>query len=254
MRTLCVIPARYASTRLPGKPLADIHGKPLIRHVYERAARAARSDGLLVATDDTRIRDAVLAFGGQVRLTRPDHPSGTHRVAEVAAAVPADIYVNVQGDEPCLDPADIDRLADALAAHPDWDVASLCCPGTPEDLRTPHVVKVVCAHDGRALYFSRAPIPYPREPGPAPLRHIGLYAYRREVLLHLDALPPSPLARTESLEQLQFLQAGLAIGMVRTGTSPGPSVDTPEDLEAVRTLLAPGTENGPAPTGSGACA
>jgi len=239
MRTLCVIPARYASTRLPGKPLADIHGKPLIRHVYERAARAARSDGLLVATDDTRIRDAVLAFGGQVRLTRPDHPSGTHRAAEVAAAVPADIYVNVQGDEPCLDPADIDRLADALAAHPDWDVASLCCPGTPEDLRTPHVVKVVCAHDGRALYFSRAPIPYPREAGPPPLRHIGLYAYRREVLLRLSALPPSPLAQTEALEQLQFLQAGLVIGMVRTDSLPGPAVDTPEDLEAVRVLLAP---------------
>ncbi len=239
MRTLCVIPARYASTRLPGKPLADIHGKPLIRHVYERAALAARCDGLLVATEDTRIRDAVLAFGGQVRLTSPDHPSGTHRVAEVAAATSADIYVNVQGDEPCLDPADIDRLAEALAAHSDWDLASLCCPGTPEDLHTPHVVKVVCTHDGRALYFSRAPIPYPREAGPPPLRHVGLYAYRREVLLRLSALPPSPLAQAEALEQLQFLQAGLVIGMVRTGSLPGPAVDTPEDLAAVRALLAP---------------
>lgn len=242
MHALCVIPARYASSRLPGKPLADIHGQPMIRRVYERAAQARSLDGLLVATDDPRVRDAVLAFGGQVRLTRPDHPSGTHRVAEIAESVPADLYVNVQGDEPCLIPGDIDRLIRALARHPDWDLASLCHAAGDEILDNPHAVKVVCAHDGRALYFSRAPIPYPREAGAPPLRHIGLYAYRREVLTALAALPASPLARAESLEQLQFLQAGLTIGMVRTETPPGPAVDTPEDLELVRRLLAPQPE------------
>lgn len=237
MRVLCVIPARHGSSRLPGKPLADIAGTPMVVRVLERARLSARADAVLVATDDARIVAAVEAAGGRAELTDARHGSGTARVAEIAARFPADIYVNVQGDEPCLDPAAIDALVAGLAAHPHWDVASCyhALAGPPPD--DPNTVKVVCAHDGRALYFSRCPIPYPRHGGAGCRIHLGLYAYRRDVLLSLGALPASPLAEAESLEQLAFLQAGLTVGMVAVAAPAGPSVDTPDDLERVRRLF-----------------
>jgi len=240
MRVLCVIPARYGSSRLPGKPLADIAGAPMVVRVLARAGQATRPDAVLVATDDARIVTAVEAAGGRAELTDPRHASGSARVAEIAARFPADIYVNVQGDEPCLDPAAIDAVVDGLAAHPDWDLASgyHALPGPPLD--DPNTVKVVCAHDGRALYFSRCPIPYPRHGGGGCRIHLGLYAYRRDVLLSLSTLPASPLAEAESLEQLAFLQAGLTVGMVAVAAPAGPSVDTPEDLEQVRALYSSG--------------
>lgn len=240
MRVLCVIPARYGSSRLPGKPLVDIAGLPMVVRVLGRAKRAARPDAVLVATDDGRILDAVAAAGGRAELTDPRHSSGTARVAEIAARFPADIYVNVQGDEPCLDPSAIDAVVEALAAHPDWDVAS-CYHALPDPPKNdPDTVKVVCTHDGRALYFSRSPIPYPRHGGAGCRIHLGIYAYRRDVLLSLDELPVSPLAQAESLEQLAFLQAGLTVGLVAVAAPAGPSVDTPWDLERVRALFGGG--------------
>jgi len=244
MHVLCVIPARYGSSRLPGKPLADIAGAPMVVRVLERARLSARADAVLVATDDRRIVAAVEAAGGRAELTDARHGSGTARVAEIAARIPADIYVNVQGDEPCLDPSAIDAVVTALAAHPDWDVGSCyhVQAGPPPD--DPNTVKVVCAHDDRALYFSRCPIPYPRHAGEDCRIHIGLYAYRRAVLLSLGELPASPLAASESLEQLAFLQAGLTVGMVAVAAPAGPSVDTPEDLEQVRQRFGAGETTG----------
>lgn len=242
MRALCIIPARYGSTRLPAKPLADLGGQPLVRRVYARAAAATTTtEGTVVATDDARIVSVVMAGGGQAVLTRPDHASGTERVAEVAEKLAADIYVNVQGDEPFVRAGDIDRLVRLLADNPDYAVASLCHVIEPAERDNPNAVKVVCAHDGRALYFSRASIPYPRDGGaPETLQHLGLYAYRREFLLNLAELPDSPLATAESLEQLRFLQAGFSILMGRTTPPAGPSIDTPEDLERARAILARG--------------
>jgi len=239
MCTLCVIPARYASTRLPGKPLADLGGVPLICRVYARAAAARTTSGTLVATDDDRIAAVVASHGGQALLTRSDHPSGTDRVAEIARITEAEIYVNVQGDEPFVRPADIDALVTLLETHPAYAVASLYHVMDPVTRDDPAAVKVVCAHNGQALYFSRAAIPYPRDGGSSEtLQHLGLYAYRREFLLHLAELPDSPLARAESLEQLRFLQAGVPMLMGRTSPPAGPSVDTPADLAKARALLA----------------
>lgn len=237
-RALCVIPARYGSTRLPAKPLADIHGWPMIRHVYENAARAKLIDGVVVATDDRRIFDAVTAFGGRAVMTGAHHASGTERVVEVAGRLAARIYVNVQGDEPLVRPADVDRLVAMLESRPDRLVASLCHPMHPRDVDNPDAVKVVMAHNGDALYFSRAGIPYPRRPGAGHLRHMGLYAYRRSFLQGYASLPPSPLADCEQLEQLRFLQAGIPIAMGLADPMPGPAVDTAADLEAVRAVLA----------------
>jgi 3-deoxy-manno-octulosonate cytidylyltransferase (CMP-KDO synthetase) len=238
MRAICVIPARYGSTRLPAKPLADLGGQPLIRRVYARAAKARTTAATLVATDDARIAAVITEAGGQAVLTSADLGSGTDRVAAVAARFPADIYVNVQGDEPFVRPADIDQAVRLLADHPEYAVASLCHAMDPALRDDPNAVKVVCAHDGRALYFSRAPIPYPRRGQPETLQHIGLYAYRRAFLLALASLPASPLAEAESLEQLRFLQAGVPLLMGRTTPLSGPSIDTPEDLERARTILA----------------
>jgi len=238
MRALCVIPARYGSTRLPAKPLADILGKPMIQHVYERAARATRLQGVVVATDDPRIMEAVAAFGGQAIMTSPDHASGTERLAEVAGRMEADVYVNVQGDEPLVRPADVDTLVRLMESRPDRLVGSLCHPMDPEDLDNPNAVKVVLTHHNDAMYFSRAGIPYLRCPGAPHFKHMGLYAYRREFLAGHAALPASPLAQSEQLEQLRFLQAGIPIVMDFTTAMPGPAVDTMEDLEQVRRVLA----------------
>ena len=236
MEIVGVIPARHASTRLPGKPLLSDTGRPLIQHVVEAAARSKRLTRVIVATDDARIFDAVLAFGGEAVMTRPDHPSGTDRVAEVAAGLPdAGIIVNLQGDEPEVSGEALDLVATLLEDDPDAPMATLATPiRDPAVYLDPSCVKVVRSRAGRALYFSRAPIPHHRD-GPPDFRieagaylHLGLYAYRRDFLLGLAALPPSPLETTEKLEQLRVLEAGfpIAVGLV---DEPSVGVDTPED-------------------------
>jgi 3-deoxy-manno-octulosonate cytidylyltransferase (CMP-KDO synthetase) len=239
MRAAIVIPARYASTRLPGKPLLRQTGKYLVQHVYERAGQARKAQAVVVATDDSRIAAAVTSFGGRVVLTRRDHASGTDRVAEVAQGLDADIIVNLQGDEPLIDPAALDLLVDLLERDPFADMATLATPiHSQEQWQSPHCVKVVCDDAGRALYFSRSPIPFVRdgrpdfqaEP-PRFLLHLGLYAYRRPFLLQLASLPPAPLEQMEKLEQLRVLAGGrsIQVGRVQSG---GQGVDTYEDYQA----------------------
>lgn len=232
---LAVIPARFASTRLPGKPLLSATGKPLIRHVVEAARRARCLDRVIVATDDPRIYQVVTGFGGEAAMTRADHPSGTDRVAEVASAIPsASIVVNVQGDEPEIAPEAIQAVVEMLQNHPELNMATIATPIRDETVyRDPGCVKVVLDGNGRALYFSR-PIPMHRDGPPDSgvwgLLHLGLYAYRREFLLNLAQLPVSPLERAEKLEQLRVLGAGAAIG-VATIDEPSVGIDTPEDYE-----------------------
>ena len=231
---VAIIPARYGSSRLPGKPLLAETGRPLIQHVVEAAARARRPGRIIVATDDARIAAAVRGFGGEVAMTRPEHPSGTDRVAEVAAALPeAAIVVNLQGDEPEVAGAAIDRVVALLEEDPAAPMATLATPIRDEaTYRDPSCVKVVCSGRGRALYFSRSPIPHHRDgaagrPSWAHL-HLGLYAYRRDFLLVLAALPPSPLEAAEKLEQLRVLEAGYPIA-VAVVEEPSVGIDTPED-------------------------
>lgn len=239
MKAIGVIPARYASSRLPGKPLAEIAGKPMIEHVYRRAEQAKCLQGVYVATDDQRIFDAVRAFGGQVVMTREDHRSGTDRIAEAVGALDVDVVVNVQGDEPLLDPAEIDAVVAPFAERPELVMSTAAVPITDlRDVADPSVVKVVLDVRGDALYFSRLPIPYYRsgEDGPH-LKHIGLYAYRKEFLLTYAGLAPTPLEAIEQLEQLRVLEHGYRIHVVQTEKD-AISVDTPEDLERVRLLIA----------------
>lgn len=239
MRVAVVIPARYASSRLPGKPLLRDTGKYLIQHVYEQAAAARSASLVVVATDDERIRAAVEGFGGNVVMTRADHPSGTDRVAEVAAGIGAHAVVNVQGDEPQLDPSAIDLLVGLLDADPGSDMATLATPlPDRESYLSPNVVKVVCDDRGRALYFSRSPIPMTRDGDPdlaarpaRYLQHLGVYAYRRAFLLRLASLPPHPLEEAEKLEQLRVLGAGGAIQVGQVAHAHR-GVDTPADYEA----------------------
>ena len=238
-----MIPSRWASSRLPGKPLADIGGVTMVERVYRRAAAARGVSGVLVATDDDRIAGAVARFGGTVVMTRPDHASGTDRIAEVARGLSCDLVVNVQGDEPALDPAAIEAAVAPLASDPSVRMGTL---GTPldaaADLLNPNAVKVLVDRQGFALYFSRAPVPYRREAGEplvAVLRHVGLYVYRRDFLLTLASLPRTPLERQESLEQLRALEHGYRIKVVETAYA-SVSVDTAEDLERVRRLAADG--------------
>ena len=240
LETVAVIPARFGSTRLPGKPLAEIDGHPMIEHVYLRAKRAKSVSRVIVATDDLRIATTVLGFGGEVKLTRADHPSGTDRLAEVAAKLSCDIVVNVQGDEPLIDPGSIDEAV-APFADPGVLITTLCRRITDAaELKNPNIVKIAIDRGGFALYFSRAPIPYVRDPRggwPPMYRHIGLYAYRRNALMVLAALEPTPLERAEALEQLRALEHGIRIKTVETAYDSF-GVDTPEDLEHVRRLLA----------------
>ncbi len=237
MEIVAVIPARFASTRLPGKPLLSDTGRPLIQHVVEGARRATRLDRVIVATDDMRIAEAVAAFGAEYMMTRPDHPTGTDRVAEVAAGLPdARIVVNLQGDEPEISGHALDLVVSLLERDPDASTATLATPVASEEVyRDPSCVKVVCSGAGRALYFSRSPIPHHRDgvasrpPGqPLAYLHLGLYAYRRDFLLELAKLPPSPLESAERLEQLRVLEAGrpIAVGIV---DEPSVGIDTPED-------------------------
>lgn len=238
MNATIVIPARYASSRLPGKPLLRQTGKYLVQHVYERACLARRARQVIVATDDPRIAAAVESFGGTVALTRRDHASGTDRVAEVARTLTSDIIVNVQGDEPLVDPAALDRMIAQLESDTTAVMATLAVPiRSLEDWRAPHCVKVVCDDAGRALYFSRSPIPHVRDGQPAfdthpPrfLQHLGLYAYRRAFLLQLATLPPAPLEQLEKLEQLRVLAAGQRILVSVVGQA-AIGVDTYEDYE-----------------------
>jgi 3-deoxy-manno-octulosonate cytidylyltransferase (CMP-KDO synthetase) len=242
---VAIIPARYGSTRLPGKVLADIAGRPMVWHVAQRARRARGIARVIVATDDVRIRDAVAGTGVEVALTSSHHPSGTDRLAEVARGLDAGVLVNVQGDLPLLDPLMIEGLAGRMAADPSLPMATVAVPLHDEaEWRSPHVVKVVASADHRALYFSRSPVPFDRDgtraPGePLGWRHVGMYAYRRDVLLRLAELPPSPLERRERLEQLRALEHGIAIGVVAwSGDAPLIEVDTPADLERARAALA----------------
>jgi len=245
-----VIPARHAAARLPGKPLADIAGRPMLAHVFERAAASGAAE-VLVATDDARIAAAARAFGAGVEMTSAAHASGTDRLAEVAArrGWPDDaIVVNVQGDEPLIPPANIRQVAELLERDAHADLATLATPvqSLAEFLDT-HAVKVVWRDDGHALYFSRAPIPWAREGAPAGLasqrefagawRHLGLYAYRVGALLRFAAAPPAVLEQIERLEQLRALALGMSFVVAEAREAPGPGVDTAEDLERVRRLL-----------------
>ena len=208
----------------------------MVWHVVERARQAARLDRVLVATDDERIRDAVLERGGEVVMTAADHPSGTDRAAEVARSLEGDVVVNIQGDEPMLDPSGLDRLVDALRDEPDVPLATLRRPAAPGELDDPDVVKVVTDADRRALYFSRAPIPFPRGEEGGGWVHVGIYAFRRERLIEFAGMGPSPLERAERLEQLRALEAGWVV-RVLDDRSRSIGVDTPADLERARKLL-----------------
>jgi len=248
-----MIPARYASTRLPGKVLLDLAGKPMIQRVHERCLGSKLLDAVIVATDDERVYDAVAGFGGRVEMTSCEHCSGTDRLAEVAGRVDCDVVVNIQGDEPMIEPEAIDAAVAPFFEDPELQIGTIATPiDTLEEHLDPAAVKVVMDADGWALYFSRAPIPHfrldagaeqpdaPRrhpKSGMMPLKHIGLYVYRREALLWFAGLAPSRLEMTEGLEQLRALEAGRRIRVVQVAYSPI-GVDTPEDLERVRKLLA----------------
>jgi 3-deoxy-manno-octulosonate cytidylyltransferase (CMP-KDO synthetase) len=241
LRVVALIPARFASTRFPGKPLALIDGHPMIEHVYRRAAASTLVSQVIVATDDLRIAVAVQRFGGEVRMTRPEHRSGTDRLAEVAATLDCDIVVNVQGDEPLIDPQSIDEAVQPFVHDASLQITTLYRRiSTPQELADSNLVKVVVDRGGFALYFSRAPIPHLRDPRggwPPMFGHVGLYAYRRNALLVLASLDPTPLEQAESLEQLRALEHGIRIRAVETRYD-SLGVDTPEDLEHVRRLIA----------------
>jgi len=244
------IPARHASTRLPGKPLALLAGRPMIEHVHRLATRSGAQE-VVIATDDERIHAACVAFGAQVEMTAATHVSGTDRIAELAGRrdwAAESVVVNVQADEPLLPPGLIDQVASLLEQDSGAEIATLCAPiATLGEYLDPNVVKVVMRADGRALYFSRAPIPWRRDGAPAGLasqqefhgswRHVGVYAYRVGALRRLAASPPTSLERIERLEQLRALQAGVAIAVAAAREPPGPGVDTAHDLERVDRLM-----------------
>jgi len=246
-----VIPARYASARLPGKALMSIGGKPMVQWVYERA-RVSGADEVLIATDDLLIVSAGHSFGAEVVMTAATHTSGTDRIAEVARNrgwIESDIVVNVQGDEPLIPPALIMQVAKLLEAHPHADIATLATAiGSLEEFLNPNTVKVVTDGQGRALYFSRAPIPWNRDGAPDGLasqrvfagsrRHVGIYAYRVGALLRLATLEPTAFEKAEKLEQLRALEHGLDIRVADAVERPGPDVNTPEDFERVVALIA----------------
>ncbi|MCD4688342.1 MAG: 3-deoxy-manno-octulosonate cytidylyltransferase [Desulfuromonadaceae bacterium] len=246
MRITAIIPARFASTRFPGKPLVKIAGKTMIERVYERVGSSATINRVIVATDDQRIYQAVTAFGGEAWMTREDHASGTDRLAEVAHALEADLVVNVQGDEPLIAPSMIDAAVAPLRDDPSIPMGTLKAAISDwQEFRDPNVVKVVTDHAGDALYFSRSPIPFPREEWQASVapmadlgafKHIGLYVYRRDFLLRFAAMPESRLEQLEKLEQLRALEHGYRIRVIETDQV-CIGVDTPEDVPRVERLL-----------------
>jgi len=245
---LAVIPARWASTRFPGKPLVEIGGKSMIQRVFEQVSRSEKVDQIVVATDDERILNHVHGFGAEAILTHPEHPSGTDRCAEAARLYPsANIVLNVQGDEPFIQPQQIDLLADTLLNHPTARIATLGKKiDLPDFLTNPNVVKVVFSEKQGAIYFSRHPIPYVRGIAMEDwlehqdfFKHIGLYGFQREALLEIAGLSPTPLEKAESLEQLRWLEHGfqIAVGITTWETL---GIDTPEDLEAANQSVLPG--------------
>jgi 3-deoxy-manno-octulosonate cytidylyltransferase (CMP-KDO synthetase) len=240
-RVVVVIPARYGSTRLPGKPLVSLAGKPMIQRVYECARMARRVDRVIVATDDERIMKAVETFGGEARMTRPDHRTGTERVAEVAAHVEGGVFVNVQGDEPLLDPVAVDTAVNALLEEPAVSISTVATPiKKPADIMDPNVVKTVWDFDGNALYFSRAPIPWVRDTASKVqvrhLKHLGLYVFQRDALLEFPTLPQGDLERIEQLEQLRWMENGWKIRVAEVEHD-AISVDVLEDVARVEKLL-----------------
>ncbi|MGB9067632.1 MAG: 3-deoxy-manno-octulosonate cytidylyltransferase [Candidatus Acidiferrales bacterium] len=240
-KVLAVIPARYASVRFPGKPLAPIAGKPMIQHVVERVRQAQRVSQVVVATEDARIKGAVEAFGGEAVITRADHRTGTDRVAEVATHITAEIYVNVQGDEPLIDPGTVDALVEAMLADDSIQLATPCTAiGQPNEIMDPNIVKVVRDFDSNALYFSRAPVPWVRDSAQTVTahhwKHLGLYGFRRDALLEFPTLPPGELEHLEQLEQLRWLENGFRIRVVETDYD-AVSVDVPPDVQRVEKLL-----------------
>ncbi|MCD6508267.1 3-deoxy-manno-octulosonate cytidylyltransferase [Candidatus Poribacteria bacterium] len=244
MRVVGVIPARYASSRFEGKALADILGKPMVQHVYERSLRAQTIDLVIVATDDERIYEAVKGFGGEVVMTSPDCPTGTHRVAEVIGEMDCEIVLNIQGDEPLLESEMLDAIVQPLLDDPTIPVCTLVYRIRSEDFyRDPNVVKVVVDRSGFAMYFSRSPIPGNKslswDPDAPAFGHIGLYAYRKEALLWFVQAEPAPFERAEGLEQLRFLENGYRIRVIETDR-PTIGVDTPADLERVIRRLSEG--------------
>jgi 3-deoxy-manno-octulosonate cytidylyltransferase (CMP-KDO synthetase) len=240
-KVIVVIPARYGSTRLPGKALISLAGKPMIQRVYERAKLAARVNRVIVATDDERIVKAVDGFGGEARMTRSEHRTGTERVAEVAAREGGDVFVNVQGDEPLLDPNTIDAAVSSLLEEPQASISTVATPiKTPADIMDPNVVKVVLDFEGSAIYFSRAPIPWVRDTMSKiqvrHLKHLGLYVFQRDALLEYPTLPQGELERIEQLEQLRWLENGWKIRVAEVEHD-AISVDVPEDVGRVEKLL-----------------
>ena len=244
-----VIPARYAASRLPGKPLLTIGDRPLVQWVWQ-CARASRAASVIIATDDVRIFDSARGFGADCLMTSAQHASGTDRIAEVARArgfAADDIVVNLQGDEPMMPPTTLNEVAEALDARPDFDIATAVTPiQSLAEFLDPSCVKALRARDGQALYFSRAPVPWPRDAAAAgrptrfadAWRHIGIYAYRVRSLLQFAAWPPTPLEETERLEQLRALEHGMRIHLLTLAEAPPAGVDTPQDLERVRACLA----------------
>lgn len=240
-KVVVVIPARFGSTRLPGKPLVSLAGKPMIQRVYERAKSAQQANQVIVATDDERIVKVVEGFGGEARMTRPDHRTGTERVAEVAAHVAGDVFVNVQGDEPLLDPAAVDTAVQSLLEEPAAAISTVATPiKRPADIMDPNVVKTVLDFDGNALYFSRAPIPWVRDTAGKiqvrHLKHLGLYVFQREALLEYPTLPQGDAERIEQLEQLRWMENGWKIRVAEVEHD-AVSVDVPEDVTRVEELL-----------------
>ena len=230
-RTAIIIPARWGSTRFPGKPLHLLAGKPLIQHVWERCQKVRAADRVIVATDDMRIAEVAFEFGAEVAVTSPKHPSGTDRIAAVAKNLAGySLVVNVQGDEPFLEPRLVDRLIAAMRADRKADMATAACPLEPAELNNPNCVKVVTDLNGNALYFSRSPVPADRDGDarPSRFRHLGIYAYRRKFLLGFVRWKQTPLEKCEKLEQLRALEHGAAI-RVLTAKASGPGIDTPED-------------------------
>jgi 3-deoxy-manno-octulosonate cytidylyltransferase (CMP-KDO synthetase) len=240
-KVVVVIPARYSSTRLPGKPLVHLAGKPMIQRVYERAKMAQRVSRVIVATDDDRILQAVETFGGEARMTRHDHRTGTERIAEVAAREQGDVFVNAQGDEPLLYPQAIDSAVDALLEEPTAQISTVATPiKLPADIMDPNVVKVVTDFDSNAIYFSRAPIPWVRDTAGKiqvrHMKHLGLYVFQRDALLEYPTLPQGELERIEQLEQLRWMENGWKIRVAEVEHD-AVSVDVPEDIARVEKLL-----------------
>lgn len=238
MKTSIIIPARYASTRLPGKPLIKIGGKSIIQWVYEKAKQAKSADEVVVATDDKRIYDEVISFGGLVRMTSPNHKCGSDRIAEIVSDdANIGIAVNVQGDEPMIDPESIDKAIDALKES-DADISTLIrVIKDKEEITNPNVVKCVVSKSGMAMYFSRSPIPYERNEGKSPVyAHIGLYAYKSDSLLKMTKMEQTPLEMSESLEQLRALENGMRIKTVVVGYSPV-GIDTEEDVKNFKKII-----------------